>query len=234
MTTTWKRIPEGNEAKSMFSICRRLAGAGSCRWAALATYLVAVSSAAIYADTQVGQPGDGAADTETIYRLDPVLDELLPVPREEQRAGHIYLHYSQRLGRRVWSFRLANGRFWHAFGEGTVQPARLFDVRRTREESLELLGPGRAALRDELRRTGGAAMLRLGENGRWTPAHVGSAPTIYDSQTRRLWQLGASDYIPVSHSPFGYLWTRSAGRFVPSHGTEGAQSQPAFLSECGR
>ncbi|NLX97176.1 MAG: hypothetical protein GXY83_13460 [Rhodopirellula sp.] len=155
-----------------------------------------------------------ANDTTTVYRYDPLSDEMVPIARAELRAGCIYNHFNPRLNRRAWSYFQNDGTFWHAMGEGTTQEALRLDVRATEEEKQQRLRdlPGVA---DDYYRTGGKVFLRLKSDGRWEVAGVRILAKIYDAETGRLWERYGDKYIPVGHT-HGKQWGVQNGRYHPA------------------
>ncbi len=69
-----------------------------------------------------------ADDGLGIRKLDPETGKTLPMPAEQLRPNNIYSHFDARLNRRVWSLYLGDGRFGIAFGPGTTQDARRFNI----------------------------------------------------------------------------------------------------------
>ena len=92
------------------------------------------------ADPQPVQAADATAtadagrDRGTTYRFDPMDEKLHPVKVGELRPGHVYGRFDAGLGRWVWSKADASGSLHYAMGEGSTQPARMFDLRGTDAE----------------------------------------------------------------------------------------------------
>jgi len=182
----------------------------------------AVVLAAFWLGTTVGFPLEATAeqpadDLRGVLRYDPMTDTLVPVPADEIKIGHVYNHFSRRLNRRVWSYVQDNGRFWFAFGEGTIQEAWRLDIRAAREERWERLEQIDPDLAHVLQRRGqNRVFLRLDGNGEWVLAGSASMPVIFNAETGRRWEKHFDNYIPVSSGPGRYLWEVREGKFVPA------------------
>ena len=156
-----------------------------------------------------------AKDPKLVYRLDLMTDRFEPMAQNDLRVGYIYYHFCPRRNAWVWSYLQKDGSFWHAFGEGTTQVARTFDIRASREEIAKRLAefPDLAKRVDQYNQ---AVCLRLRADGRWEVIGVGSAPSIFDAETGERWQKFSKDeYIPVVHTG-GTSWTIRDGTYYPS------------------
>ena len=123
---------------------------------------------------------DAGRDRGTIYRLDPMDEQLHPVKPAEIRAGHVYGRFDSRLGRWVWSKADATGNLRYAMGEGSTQPARMFDLRGTdaeRQRALERRAPELARL---FTIQGAKPMLRLDASGRWGLGPTPCVSSVFD------------------------------------------------------
>jgi hypothetical protein len=160
-----------------------------------------------------------AADTpprdRDILRYDPLLNALVPVAESEVKTGYVYSHFSTQLNRRVWAIRQAGGQFSNALGEGTIQPARAFDMPESLEARLEKLEQVDKDLYLRLQNQGGLVYFRLGNDDRWKLAPRSTFPTVYDAQTLYRWKWAGNRYIPVSSGPFAYRWRVVDGQYVP-------------------
>jgi hypothetical protein len=165
-----------------------------------------------------GAAADRAADSESVFRWAPRTGELAEVSPSALKVGRIYNHYDRRLQRRVWSFYQGEGKFWYAFGEGTTQLARLFDLPVSADqafEELKKIDPEFAAVVES---TGQKIYLQLDRNNEWQLLQTSSLTSIYNAETGERWEMHFPDsYTPVSHSG-GYFWTVRNGRYIPSSG----------------
>jgi hypothetical protein len=156
-----------------------------------------------------------AADPGLAYRLDLMTSKLVPMKRDDMKAGYIYYHFSSKRNAWAWSYRLKDGNFWHAFGEGTTQNAWLFDVRASEEEITKRLHEF-PALERRVAQYNEAVCLRLQADGRWKIVGTGIVASIFNVETGERWQHFASDrYIPVVHTG-GNAWTVRNGKYEAS------------------
>jgi hypothetical protein len=153
-----------------------------------------------------------AKDPKLAYRLDLITGRLGAIKPADMKVGCIYYHYCPRRGAWAWSYVQSDRTFWYAFGEGTTQIARRFDVRATQEDinkRLEQL----PALAQEVNRYNQSVCLRLQGDGRWTIVGTGMVPSIFNVETGERWeQFGKSAYIPIIHT-HGAIWTIRNGRY---------------------
>ena len=157
--------------------------------------------------------GAASLDPETIYRYDAVLERLRSVPKAELKVGSVYCFYSSRHGRHVWSFRLENDQFWHAFGEGTTQIARRFDLRQTRSEAINELRRRNPALAERVDRSLQPIRLRLDAQNKWIEIGSHEVESIYDLETRQRWENHTGRYVPV-RATYGSRWSVRDGHYV--------------------
>jgi hypothetical protein len=159
---------------------------------------------------------DAGRDRARVYRFDPVTETLEPVTLEEIRPGHVYSRYDSGLGCWVWSKADAAKQFRYAMGEGSVQPARMFDLRGTdaeRQRALEQRAPELARL---LTIQGARPMLRLNAEGRWEIGPTPCVSSVYDITTRERWEWHHDVPSRIAHTG-GTRWEVVAGRYAPSH-----------------
>jgi hypothetical protein len=157
---------------------------------------------------------DDAQNGRGLLRFDPLQGDLAPVSEEEAKPGCVYNHFSERLNRRVWAIRRAEGGFSNALGEGTTQTAQALDIRGTTQEKREKLAQVNKDLLTRLEREGGKAFFRLTGEGRWELDPIASASTVYDAETLHRWEWVAGRYLPVSSAPFAYRWQVVHGEYV--------------------
>jgi hypothetical protein len=167
-------------------------------------------------ETGLTMPGVlAASDRALVYRLDVITGKLDPIKRDDLKAGHIYYHFSSRLNGWAWSFCQNDHSFWYAFGEGTTQIARLFDIRASREAIAKRLEefPELAKQVDQYNQS---VCLRLQSDGRWKIVGTGIISSIFNAETGERWQRFAKhEYIPVVHTD-GNVWTVRNGVYYPS------------------
>jgi len=159
---------------------------------------------------------DAGRDRRKVYRYDPVTETLEAVPASEFRPGHVYNRFDPALGRWVWSKADAAGRFRYAMGEGSVQPARLFDLRGTdaeRQRALEKRAPELARL---MAIQGARPMLVLDAEGRWVLGPTPCVSSVFDAATGERWEWHADEPARVAHSG-GRRWQVVEGRYRPTH-----------------
>ncbi len=167
---------------------------------------------------------EAARDIHRYERYDPVSDRVVAIAKEELKVGLIYRHYSKRLGRRVWSYverierdgNEPNIRFWYAFGPGTTQQGRRFDVMGTREELLEEFGRLNPRAAEYVARSINPPMFLLNTQDEWEFKNTTSIPNIFNAETGHRWERHSpTKYVRVS-SLSGYRWTYRSGRYVPA------------------
>lgn len=157
---------------------------------------------------------DAGRDRGTIYRLDPMDEQLHPVKPAEIRAGHVYGRFDSRLGRWVWSKADAAGNLRYAMGEGSTQPARMFDLRGTdaeRQRALERRAPELARL---FTIQGAKPMLRLDASGRWALGPTPCVSSVFDEATGQRWEWHGDRPSLVTHSG-GSRWQVRDGWYAP-------------------
>ena len=159
---------------------------------------------------------DAGRDRRSIYRFDPVTETVEAVPRSEFRPGHVYNRFDPALGRWVWSKADPAGRLRYAMGEGSVQPARMFDLRGTdaeRQRALEKRSPELARL---LAIQGVRPMLALDAEGRWGLGPTPSVSSVFDIATGERWEWHADEPARVVHGG-GRRWRVVEGRYRPAY-----------------
>lgn len=158
---------------------------------------------------------DAGRDRATIYRFDPMDEQLHPVKPAELRPGHVYGRYDTGLGRWVWSKADAGGSLRYAMGQGSIQPARMFDLRGTdaeRQRALERRAPELARL---FTIQGARPMLRLDATGRWELGPTPCVSSVFDEATGQRWEWHGDQPSLVTHSG-GSRWQPRDGWYVPS------------------
>lgn len=157
---------------------------------------------------------DAGRDRGKIYRYDIAAETLEAVPLSSLRAGHIYSRFSPESGQWVWSKADAAGGLHYAMGEGSVQPARMFDLRGTDAERARILEERAPELARLMTIQGARPMLKLDETGRWGLGPTPSVSSVYDITTRERWEWHADVPARVTH-PGGDRWKIDGGRYVP-------------------
>jgi len=153
-------------------------------------------------------------DRRAVYRLDPVTETLEAVPAAAFRPGHVYNRFDPALGRWVWSKADAAGRLRYAMGEGSMQPARMFDLRGTdaeRQRALEKRAPELARL---MAIQGARPMLVLDAEGRWGLGPTPCVSSVFDTATGERWEWHADEPARVVHGG-GRRWQVVEGRYRP-------------------
>jgi len=158
---------------------------------------------------------DAGRDRATLYRFDPMSESLEAVRPAELRPGHVYSRFDTGLGRWVWSKADAGGRLRYAMGEGSVQPARMFDLKGTDAERLRILEKRSPELARLFTIQGARPMLRLGADGRWGLGPTPCVSSVYDLTTGERWEWHHDEPARVTHSG-GTRWTMVGDRYVPS------------------
>ena len=217
----------------------------SGRWAVGGGQWVVALALAVFSLEVLGihpaaaEVGEGGDDGRGVLRYAPLSGTLEPVSPQELKVGYIYSHFSQRLGRRVWSYAQAHGEFWYALGEGTTQEAWRLDLRVTPEQGWEILAQTAPRLARQLQQEGpGHVYLRLTRDNRWVIAEGASFPTIYNAETAYRWEKHSGRYIPVSTGAWRYSWAVDQGRYVSAERLRGAApggrlGAPSALEVCG-
>jgi hypothetical protein len=164
-------------------------------------------------------------DPAAVYRYDPFLNQLVPVPPAEVKPGFLYSRHSPRLNRRVWSLAREGGGFEYAMAPGSVQPARALDLRATPEQQravLEARAPDLARIMDI---RGTIAHMRLTEDGAWQLVRQQTIASVLDMETGRRWEWHGPRRVAVVHTA-GYEWTLVGGRLAP------AMSDVVLMAPC--
>ena len=118
------------------------------------------------------------------------------------------------LGRWVWSKADAAGNLRYAMGEGSTQPARMFDLRGTdaeRQRALERRAPELARL---FTIQGARPMLRLDATGRWGLGPTPCVSSVFDEMTGERWEWHADVPSRVMHAG-GSRWRVHDGWYLP-------------------
>ncbi len=157
---------------------------------------------------------DAGRDRGRVYRLDLASETLEPVPSELLRPGHVYSRFDSASGRWAWSKADARGGLCYAMGEGTVQPARMFDLRGTDAERQRILEERAPELARLLAIQGARPMLKLDAMGCWGLGPTPSVSSVYDTSTGERWEWHADEPSRVTHVG-GRRWDVVDGRFVP-------------------
>ena len=160
---------------------------------------------------------DAGRDRSRIYRLDLASETLEAVAPTTLRPGHVYSRFEPGLGRWVWSKADAGGGLRYAMGEGSVQPARMFDLKGTDAERQRILEKRAPELARLFTIQGARPMLELDAAGRWGLGPTPSVSSVYDTATGERWEWHADKPARVVHAG-GTRWTIVAGRYVPAVG----------------
>lgn len=158
---------------------------------------------------------DGGRDRSQVYRYDPVSAQLHPVTAAEIRPGHVYSRYDAALGLWAWSKADAAGALRYAMGEGSTQPARMFDLRGTEAERQRILEQRAPDLARLFTIQGARPMLRLDGRGRWALGPTPAVSSVFDLATGQRWEWHGDAPTPVLHAG-GDRWRVADGRYVPS------------------
>jgi len=158
---------------------------------------------------------DAGRDRARIYRFDPVAEGLFPVTPREIKPGHVYCRHDASLGRWVWSKADAAGGLRYAMGEGTIQPARMFDLRGTEAERQRVLERRSPELARLFTIQGARPMLRLDATGRWGLGPTPSVSSVFDAATGGRWEWHGDQPSRVVHSR-GTRWQVADGHYVPA------------------
>jgi hypothetical protein len=157
---------------------------------------------------------DAGRDRGTIYRLDPMDEKLHPVKQAEIRPGHVYGRFHPGLARWVWSKADAAGQLRYAMGEGSTQPARMFDLRGTdaeRQRALERRAPELARL---FQIQGARPMLRVDATGLWVLGPTPCVSSVFDEATGQRWEWHGDAPSRVVHAG-GNNWKLQDGWYAP-------------------
>jgi hypothetical protein len=100
-------------------------------------------------------------------------------------------------------------------GEGSVQPARMFDLRGTDAERQRVLEQRAPELARLLTIQGARPMLRLNANGQWEIGPTPCVSSVYDMMTRERWEWHGDAPSKVVHTA-GARWDMVDGRYVPA------------------
>jgi hypothetical protein len=156
-----------------------------------------------------------AKDTRIAYRLNLLSGDLEAVNQKDMKVGCIYYHFSAGRNAWVWSYLLNDRTFWYAFGEGTTQTARRFDIRASLQDVTKRLEQF-PELERGVNQYNQAVCLRLQADGRWRIVGTGLAPSIFNAETGERWQqLHKNEYIPIVHIG-GNSWSVRNGSYEPS------------------
>ena len=159
---------------------------------------------------------DAGRDRNAIYRYDPMDEKLYPIKPAELRPGHVYGRFDSGRGRWVWSKADAAGNLRYTMGEGSTQPARMFDLRGTdaeRRRALERRSPELARL---FAIQGARPMLRLDASGRWELGPTPCVSSVFDEATAQRWEWHGDAPSLVVHSG-GTHWRVHEGWYAPSY-----------------
>jgi hypothetical protein len=159
---------------------------------------------------------DAGRDRGRIYRYDLAAETLEPMRSAAIRPGHVYSRFERASGRWVWSKADAAGGLHYAMGEGSVQPARMFDLRGTDAERLRILEKRAPELARLLTIQGARPMLKLDGTGRWQLGPTPSVSSVYDLTTRERWEWHGDEPARIIHTG-GSRWELADGRYVPGH-----------------
>jgi len=154
-------------------------------------------------------------DRSTIYRYDPIHEQLWPIPIKSLKPGSIYKRYSPRLDRWVWSQAAKDGAMRYAFGPGSIQPAERFHLTVSQEEGLRELEIRAPELARRLEIQGGTVVMRLNADGRWQLYPSSCGPRIFDEISGRRWEWHGPDRHAVVHQG-GDRWRFVDGDYRPA------------------
>ena len=155
-------------------------------------------------------------DKDVVYRFDLATVKPVPVALAEMKPGCVYSHHCPRLNKRVWSYLQEDGKFWEAFGPGTVQQPQQFDPRLGRDEGLRRLREYAPSLAEKLTQQGGTVSFRLNPLDQWELDTSGDCATcIYNKETGQRWERVFGRYVPVV-STCTDRWVRKDNRFLPT------------------
>ena len=170
-------------------------------------------------------------DEQQVYRFDPVAQQFIATPAEEQRTGYVYRRFSSRLSRWVWSLYEGDGEFSFALGEGTTQPAQRLDQKLTVGAAKQALRRINPTLADAIKDRAGRVFVRLDSQDQWELFGPFGVANAFDMETGRRWESHGGQYLPVSHTT-GYRWRVENGRYVPASAYYSSASHSSG-SDCG-
>ena len=171
--------------------------------------------------------GQTDLDQQQVYRFDPIAEQFVVTPAEEQRVGYVYRRFNPRLARWIWCLYEGDGQFSFALGEGTIQPAQRLDHKLTVGEAKKAIRRINPALADAIKDRAGLVFVRLNRLDRWELYGPFGLPSVFDVETGRRWEDHAGQYVPVSHTT-GYHWRVQNGRYVPA-----TVSYSSYGCDCG-
>ena len=171
--------------------------------------------------------GQAELDQQQIYRFDPVAEQFVVAPAEQQRVGYVYRRFNPHSARWIWCLYKGGGQFSFALGEGTIQPAQRLDQNLTVGEAKKAIRRINPALADAIKDRAGRVFVRLNRQDRWELYGPFGLPSVFDRATGRRWEDHAGQYVPVSHTT-GYHWRVQNGRYVPA-----TVSYSSYGCDCG-
>lgn len=183
---------------------------------ALRSATVGAADAAPVPAADATATADAGRDRNAIYRYDPMDEKLHQIKPAELRPGHVYGRFDSGIGRWVWSKADAAGTLCYTMGEGSTQPARMFDLRGTdaeRRRALERRSPELARL---FAIQGARPMLRLDASGRWELGPTPCVSSVFDEATGTRWEWHGDTPSLVVHSG-GTHWRVHDGWYAPSY-----------------
>lgn len=151
---------------------------------------------------------------DTVYRYDLLAQELVPVPRQEWKPGHVYYRFHTGLGRHVWSIAGPDGGFRYAIGPGSVQQTRQFDLRASPEERQRQLRARAPEMARLLEIQGTLPTVRLGADDRWQLNVGPTVASVFDLETGRRWEWHGTEPVGVIHSG-GPRWSPTEMAYRP-------------------
>ena len=162
-----------------------------------------------------GRSRAATLDPATVYRYDPIESKLVAVRPAEIKTDHVYYRYSASRKRHVWSKAAGQGRFLYVMGPGSVQVAKLFDIRATAEEKQKALESRSPAAAKLFATRGAPPAFKLDESDRWSIATVPTDGSVFDLETGRRFEWHGDRPVEVVHSG-GNAWTRQGDRYAPA------------------
>lgn len=158
-------------------------------------------------------------DRDGVYRVQPGLEEIRMelVPKEQIRVGLAYNYFHESLGRRVWGIAQRDGSFRYAFGEGTILPTEMLDLRISKEMEDQILERGAPGLRESLKITGDTPSVQIDAEGNWALLRGKSGMRVFDLTTGKRWEWHGRNRKAVLHT-YGDRWRIVEGRYVPATG----------------
>jgi hypothetical protein len=173
-----------------------------------------VPSEAVAARTQIAANELASADPNVIFRFDPFLVKLVSVTPAEIKAGYLYNHYNQQLGRRVWSRAVEGGGFQYAMAPGSTQPAWALDLRATQQQLRQELIARAPELAKMIDVRGAVAHVRLKNDETWELVKMTTIGNVFDLETGRRWEWHGARRVAVVHTG-GYEWQFVDGKPLP-------------------